>query len=108
MRTIRAFLPITLVAPQEYQIHVKLDGDQSQITITETYPEDAPAGLVDKTVLLLSQLKPDCIVEKISDNKMSLTYTGPEYVVISTVINEFQTMLPSPIYYPTNPAVPWI
>jgi len=100
MRTHTTMMPMTLILPVSYSLSVKMDGDQSSVTIKETYPPDVPLDMVDKSMVVCQSLFPKVVVQKISNYEIELTLRGPEWAIARAIISEFEMWLDSPLSPP--------
>lgn len=81
---------IPLYLPIKYEFSISYAGDESILEMTETYEEDVPEEILDRTVLMFNIL--GCKVTK-EGKVLKATLTGTEYSLTNAVIAEMNMQI---------------
>ncbi len=92
MRTAHGSIPVIFAMPSEYDIQLKLDGENSVITYRETYGDDTPEEVVKRTVDIIKLLQPSLNVELLSPRVAVVKFVGSEVSVVNAVGSEFDKL----------------
>lgn len=92
MRTVNSSIPVTLVMPSEYDIQLKLDGDNSTIKYREKYNDDVPEDMITRTIEMVKSLQPNCTIKFISSRELVIEYKSEEYKLVNALCNEFENL----------------
>jgi hypothetical protein len=93
MKTTTINMAIIVAMPIGYDINIRLCGDQSSLTILETYEDDTPEELIDRTIKVFQNWNiKGCKVEKLSKTHIKLEFTGQDTTIIQALLQEFNAL----------------
>ena len=107
MKTSIVHVPVTVALPREYSIEVKLDGGRSTLTLRETYPEDIPPGMLERTIEFFRTMTPRGELSKVGENVLILKLTGPEFDIAQCLAAEMR-MVAEAYRWPTVSPMPLV
>lgn len=90
MRKVTHLVPIEVILPERYDIHLSLNGELSQLSVHEYYPNDTPAEVISNTTktVMKNRNGVKVSVTKVADRELLLEFTGSEADVINALDGE--------------------